>query len=143
MPPYPALFLVFLGACATQTMAVSSGTARFTEYPDSLFQAVESACDGPAKTFSRPSADLVECREFLPPEPTAAIILKFDGTPQNLPQLVIRFRTHAEGPGYLVENDIFLNVPQKSGDSLQVRQQDARLSHTLDALYQRSGGIPE
>jgi hypothetical protein len=143
MPPYPALILVVLGACATQSVTVSSGKARFTDYPDSLVMAVKFACDGPAKTFSRPNANLMECREFLPPEPTAAIILRFDGTPEDLPQLVIQFRTHADSPGFIVENDVFLSVPQKTGVPLKVFQRDARISRTLDALYQRAGGVPE
>jgi len=135
--------IVVLGACATQDVEVSSGKARFTEYPDALIEAFESACEGPAQSFRRPGPDVVECREFLPPQTTAAIILNFDGTPEDLPELVIRFRTQIDAPGYLVENDVFLNVPQKSGRPLQVRKPDHKLSRTLDSLYVRAGGVPE
>lgn len=150
MRPVLIPVLVVLGACATQDVAAGSGKARFTEYPETLFAAIESACTDPAQSFSRSTAtqapDMVECREYLPPEPTAAIILKYDGTPRDLPQLVIRFSTQPDGPGstqYLVENDVFLNVPQKTGRPLQVRQIDPRMRRTLDALYLRAGGVPE
>ena len=138
-----ALLVLSLGACATQDVAPPSGKARFNAYPDALYAAFESACSGPAQTFSRPEAGVVECREFLPPEPTAAIILNFDGTPEKLPQLVIRFRTRKDDPGYLVENDVYLNVPQKSGGPIEVRQNDSRLLRRLDTLYRRAGGVPE
>lgn len=134
---------VVLSACATQDVVVSSGKARFAEYPDSLIEALEATCARPAQTFARPDRDSVECREFLPPEPTAAIILTYDGTPQDLPQLVIRFQTRADAPGYLVENDVFLRVPQKKGPALRVRQSDAGLNRMLDELYTRAGGVPE
>lgn len=137
-----ALLFVALGACATQDVAVSSGKARFTEYPDTLFAAFKSACEGPAQSFNRPAPDLVECREYLPPQTTAAIIVNFDGTPEDLPELVIRFRAEQQEPGYLVENDVFLNVPQREGNPVQVRMPDPKLSRTLDALYVRAGGVP-
>jgi hypothetical protein len=130
-------------ACGTQDVAVSTGKARFADYPDSLISALQIACDGPAQTFSRPTRNSMECREYLPPEPTAAIILTYDGTPEDLPQLVIHFQTRAEAPGYVVENEVFLNVPQKLGPDLKVRQADARLNRMLDALYTRAGGLPE
>lgn len=135
--------IVVLGACTTQDVVVSSGKARFAEYPVALIDALESVCGGPAQSFVRSDPDIVECREFLSPETTAALILNFDGTPEDLPEQVIRFSTQVEPTGYLVENDVFLNVPQKTGRALQVRKPDARLNRTLDALYERAGGIPE
>jgi len=143
----PALILAPLGmvlaSCATQDMVASTGKARFADYPDTLISALQAACSGPAQAFSRPSANAIECREYLPPEPTASIILTYDGTPEDLPQLVIRFETRADAPGYVVQNDVFLNVPQKTGAPLKVRQRDARMSRVLDALYERAGGVPE
>lgn len=132
-----------LAGCATQDIDVSTGKARFAAYPDALIEAFESACEGPAQSFVRTGSDVVECREYLPPTTTAAIILNFDGTPEDLPELVIRFRTQIDAPGYLVENDVFLNVPQKTGRALQVRRPDPKLDRTLDALYVRAGGTPE
>jgi hypothetical protein len=108
-----------------------------------LIEAFKSACSGPAQSFHRPEPDLYECREYLPPEPTAAIILNFDGTPEDLPQLVIRFRTRPDGTDFLVQNDVFLKVPQKTGVPLQVRQNDQRMLRTLNLLYRRAGGVPE
>lgn len=137
------LGLMALSACATQDIEVSTGRARFTEYPDGLITAFESACTGPAQKFRRPEPDLVECREYLPPESTAAIILNYNGTPEDLPELVIQFRTRADKTDYVVQNDVFLNVPQKQGAPLQVRQRDRALGRTLDALYARAGGVPE
>jgi hypothetical protein len=143
MRPPLALIAVLLCGCATQDAALSSGKARFSAYPDTLIAAFESACAGPAQSFGQPTSDVVECREYLAPEPTAAIILTYDGTTEDLPQLVIRFRTQQSSPGYLVENDVFLNVPQKSGPPRIVRQNDPRMDRALAALYERAGGVPE
>lgn len=137
------LILVLLGACAPQSGPATSGKARFAQYPTGLFEALESACEGDAQTFLRIGRERVECREYLPPEQTAAIILAHDGTPTDLPQLVIRFDTRADGPGWLVENDVFLSVPQKSGKALELRDSNPQLDQTLNALYQRAGGAPE
>ncbi len=142
------LAFVALSACATQNVVSSnvvssSGRAFFSEYPDMLIAAFESACASPTQSFSRPEPGMVECRKLLSPEATAAIILNFDGTPEALPELVIRFRTSPEAPGYLVENDVFLHVPQKSGPARVLRKPDAQLSRTLQSLYLRSGGVPE
>ena len=138
-----ALICALVGACSTQDVEVSSGKARFTAYPDALIEAFQSACGGPAQSFERPAEDLVECREYLPSETTAAVILSFNGTPEDLPELVIRFHTESAERGFLVENDVFLSVPQKSGQPVQVRRSDPRLSRMLDKLYVRAGGVPE
>lgn len=138
-----AFTLVALTACAQIESDPPSSRARFPTYPTDLLAAFESACSGPAQSFSAPAPDLVECRELLPPEPTAAIILGYNGTPEKLPQLVIRFRTRADEPGFLVENDVYLNVPQKTGQDIQVRQYDTRLHRTLSQLYEKAGGTPE
>lgn len=147
MRPVPAalglLLTVVISTCTTQDIVASNAKARFAAYPDSLVEALESACAGPAQTFLRPTPDSIECREYLPPEPTAAIILTYDGIPSDLPQLVIRFKTQSDTQGYLVENDVYLNVPQKSGAPLHVRQQDPRLNRVVKALYRRAGGVPE
>lgn len=137
------LLMVVCAGCTTQNVGVSNGKARFTEYPDRLIAAFSAACEGPAQSFLRPSQDLVECREYLPPEPTAAIILQFDGTPSDLPELVIQFRTEELAPGYIVSNEIFLNVPQKTGSPLRVRMEYPRVQRSLDALYRLSGGVPD
>ena len=63
--------IVALAACTTQDVGTPSGKAHFAAYPDSLFDAFESACGGPAQSFRRPEPDMVECREYLPPEATA------------------------------------------------------------------------
>ncbi len=139
----PALLSVVVAGCATQDLASYTGKARFAEYPDSLFLALQSACEGKAQEFTRPTSSTVECREYLPPEATASIILTYDGVPEELPQLVIQFQTRADTLGYIVENDVFLDVPQKSGPSLRVRQKDARLDRILNDLYRRAGGVPE
>ncbi len=143
MRPALALILATLAACTPRPEAPSTGKARFASYPDTLFAALEMACSSPAQTFLRPSRDRVECREYLPPEPTAALILTHDGMQEDLPRLVIRFDARADAPGWLVENDVFLNVPRRSAPALELRESDPQLNRTLDALYHRAGGVPE
>lgn len=137
------LLTVVLAGCATQDIVVPNAKARFASYPDSLISAMQSACTGAAQRFSRPTRDSIECHEYLPPEPTAAIILTYDGTPSDLPELVIRFRIRKDAPGFLVENDVYLSVPQKSGGVVHVPQKDPRLNRVVAKLYGRAGGVPE
>ena len=56
---------------------------------------------------------------------------------------MIRFRAEDQGASYLVTNDIFVNVPQKTGGPRQVPFDDKRLRRELDTLYLRVGGTPE
>lgn len=141
------LGIAFLAGCQSapppQAQNVAMPKARFTHYPDSLLNAFRSACSQPAQSYSRLDADTVECREYLPPEATAAIILNFDGTHEELPELVIRFRTEAADTGYLVENDVFIHVPRRNGPALNVRRNDPHLKRTLGRLYTYSGGVLE
>ncbi len=131
-------------ACAPQHDVVSSGQARFSEFPEPLYAAVQAACAGPAQSFSRPEPGIIECRELLSPDVTAAVILGLDGTIEDLPELVIRFSaTEAlDGIGYMVKNDIFLNVPRKDASTARVGLEDRRMSRTINALYRKAGGTP-
>ena len=53
------------------------------------------------------------------------------------------FSAAQDSQSYLVSNEIFVNIPQKSGGPRQVPFRDARLRRQLDALYRNAGGVPE
>ncbi len=135
--------MLMLGACAPQDLEPPHTKARFSSYPRDLLGAFESACTGPANLYSEPADGVAECREYLPPDPTAALILQYDGTPEDLPQMVIQLRTRADTPGFLVEHDVYLNVPQKTGADIQIREYDTELHRTLEQVFIRAGGVPE
>ena len=135
--------IVFLAACAPQDIGPSSGKARFSEYPETLFDAFRASCVGPARSFQSEGRNTAECRELMPPEITAAFIIEYTGVPEDLPRLVIRFRAEQDDGTYLVRNDVYVNVPQRTGGPRQVPFQDARLARQLDLLYLNAGGVPE
>lgn len=139
----PALSLVALAACQPQDVDGPSQRARFADYPDLLFSALESVCSEPSDTFSRPVRDTVECRSYLAPDATAAIIVRYDGRLDALPQLVMQFRARADAPGYLVDYDTYLSVPQKTGAPLRVVQQSPTIAQRLEQVMRRAGGVPE
>ena len=141
-PLMPMLFAV-LGACATQNAGESSGTARFPEFPAKLFTALEGTCADPAQKYVRISRNVAECREFLEPQATAAIILSYDGTTENLPQLVIRLTARPDGQDYLLTTDAYLNVPQKDQRIVHVAFPSHGFDRALQELYRNSGGVPE
>ena len=116
--------------------------ARFTERPDHLFSALEETCVKPADTFVRKSPNLVQCRTFLPPKPTAAIILSYDGTIKDLPELVVQLSGQTDSGSYVLENSYFLNVPQLSGTTVHVRQGDRRVERSMISLMRAAGGVP-
>jgi hypothetical protein len=116
--------------------------ARFTERPAHLFAALEETCTKPADTFVRKSMDLVQCRTFLPPEPTAAIILNYDGTIKELPELVVQLSGQIDADSYVLENSYFLEVPQHRGPTLLVHQGDRRVERSMISLMRAAGGVP-
>lgn len=135
--------MMILSACAPQYVGPASGKARFSEFPQPLFDAFRASCVGPTRSFSEPRPNSAECRELMPPDITAAFILEYDGQLQDLPRLVIRFQAEQDAQSYLVRNDIFVNIPQSTGAPRQVPFQDARLRRELDTLYTNAGGVPE
>ncbi|MHA6262093.1 hypothetical protein ACXYMO_02735 [Arenibacterium sp. CAU 1754] len=137
------LSLVVLGACATQDVAQTKSVARFDGYPDMLFAALESACSAPADTFRRLSRNSVECRSYMPPQATANAILNYDGTPEDLPQLVFKVDATPETPGYSVTFQAFLNVPQKSGPAVKVIHSSPAITRKMNAILSSAGGVPE
>ncbi len=137
------LVILFLAACAPQYVGPSSGKARFSEYPDMLFESFRASCSGPTRTFKSSDPNTAECLELMPPNITAAFILEYTGVPEDLPRLVIRFRAEPDRESYLVRNDVYINVPQRTGGPRQVPYQDPQLRRQLDLLYIRAGGTPE
>ena len=95
---------------------------------------------GPTQEFTASGQTRVECREYLPAETSAAVTLRFNGRPDALPKLIIRYDTSPQNGGYLVKNQIFLDVPQKSGADRIFLQTDAALVSQVSTLYQRTGG---
>jgi hypothetical protein len=136
-------FILILAACAPQYVGPSSGKARFSEYPAGLFASFSASCTGPARTFRASGPNTAECLEFMPPRITAAFILEYTGVPEDLPRLVIRFQAEPDSDSYLVRNDIYVNVPQRTGAARQVPYDDPKLRRQLDLLYIRAGGVPE
>lgn len=141
-PILVATFFTILTACATQDLVPGKNAAHFDQYPTRLFNVFETACSGPEHTFNRPSDDVYECRELLPPPATAAAILQYDGYPEDLPQLVIRFIAQSQDPGYRVDTELFLNVPRRSGAALRVIPSDPRISRRMSRLLRAAGGEP-
>ncbi|MFA3915432.1 hypothetical protein [Ruegeria hyattellae] len=136
------LALALLTACAPQDVVPGKSSARFMEYPTQLFDVFEAACTGPAYTFSHTGKEVYECRELLPPPEAAATILAYDGYPEDLPQLVIRFVATEDAPGYVVDAELFLNVPQKEGLAQRVVPGDPRINRRMSRLLRMAGGAP-
>lgn len=143
MPPFrflPALAL--LVACSQQDAPPASRSAQFDQHPDRLFDTFETGCSGPGETFRKVSKRTYECREFLPPETTAYLILNYSGDPQDLPQSVMRLTSTRNEAGYRVDARIFFNVPQRTGATVEIPVESKALDQALGALYQRMGGSP-
>ena len=135
-----ALSRVALWGCTTQDVEVLSNAARFPAYPDALFSAIESTCTDPADTLLRPKRGILECRSFLSPEESAALIITYDGTPEKLPQLVMRFQALKDNGGYLVDYQAFIDVPQKTGAPVRLSQHSPWVLRRMAQIFQLSGG---
>ncbi len=140
------LLVAGLAACApavtpppeASRRPVPEQVARFAERPAAIFTALEQACTAPHQRLERPAADVLECRMLLPPAPTAHAILRYSGTIERLPELVIRLRVQDAAEGFVLGAAQFLEVPQAAGGDLRVvypdRELDARLRDVLVSL---------
>lgn len=136
----PAFALIV--ACTPQDVPEATRSAQFESYPDRLFKTFETSCSGPGETFRRIGGQIVECSEFLPPDATAYLILTYDGSPEDLPQSVMRLTSTKNAGGYRVDASLFFKVPQKAGVAVEVPVESKTLDRALGALYQAMGGSP-
>ena len=134
---------LLLIACVAPAPQDTSGKARFPGYPQALFDAFRASCTGPARDFVTTDRNTVECRELMPPDLTASVLLAYDGTLEDLPRLVVRFRAEAQEASYLVSNEVFVNVPRRDRAALRLQFSDRRLARELAQLYSSAGGVPE
>ncbi len=129
-------------ACTPQETPATSRSAQFSAFPDKLFATFETSCNGPGEEFRKIGNRQFECQELLPPKTTAYLILNYDGYPQNLPKSVTRLTAEKNAGGYLVEADLFFNVPRETGPAAKVPVESKELDKTLSAIYRTMGGSP-
>lgn len=117
--------------------------AHYDRFPTGLALAARAACGDPAETFITHSDLWFECQSLMPPEPTAGLILKYDGTMDDLPKLVISFRfSPASTGGLTLHQQNYALVPQRGGGAVRIAQPSARIDATMRALIRKSGGTP-
>ena len=80
---------------------------------------------------------------YLPPDETAALILQYDGTTENLPQLVVRFDARQDGSDYIVDTYAYAEVPQKSGRVVRLNQMTGKAKRRLEKIYVAAGAAPK
>lgn len=129
-------------SCTTQEAPTPSRSAQFSDYPQNLFNSFETDCAGPGDNYQKTGQGSFECRELLPPDTTAFLILNYDGLPQKLPQIVTRLSSIKNQLGYRVDADLFFLIPQKTGKTLKVPVQSSALDRDFSRLYTNFGGDP-
>ncbi len=117
-------------------------SAYFAERPDALIKAAQLACSGPGETVHAPRPGVVQCHMLLEPQSTAAAILAYDGTVDDLPRLVVSLASARAGDGYVVTGCAFLKVPQKAGGVKRVVHNDPRIATRLRRMLEYLGGQP-
>ncbi|WP_171090223.1 MULTISPECIES: hypothetical protein [unclassified Ruegeria] len=135
-------FLACIVACAPQDVPYASRSAQFETYPQRLFDVFETSCSGPGESFERTSGQTFECREFLPAEASAYLILNYDGNPQDLPQSVMRLTSSKNADGYRIDANVFFKVPQRTGSVVEVPLDSTELDQSISRLFQAMGGSP-
>ncbi|WP_299889774.1 hypothetical protein [uncultured Ruegeria sp.] len=137
----PAMAMIV--ACTPQDVPIASRSAQFESYPQRLFDTFEISCSGPGETFKKIGSRAFECRESLPPDATAYLILTYDGYPKELPQSVMRLTSTRNDAGYLVDANLFFEVPQKTGQTINIPIESKTLDEAISNLYQAAGGSPK
>ncbi|WP_144389823.1 hypothetical protein [Phaeobacter sp. 22II1-1F12B] len=70
-------------------------------------------------------------------------IMAYEGILDDLPRLVLQFHVEPDEPGYLVQFDSYLNVPQKTGAPLRVFYRNPTVTQTVNKIMRVAGGVPE
>jgi hypothetical protein len=90
----------------------------------------------------RPDAMTLRCESLPPVEATAALILEYDGTVDDLPRLVTSVSAVARGDSHLVSTDTYIRVPLRTGGIRVIRLEDAALDRAIREVLIRTGGRP-
>lgn len=142
---YVAASAGLLAACeqpVTDPGAPSVASARFDQAPPILDEATQMACDDPGSELVRPRPGVIQCRLLLSPEATAAAILTYDGSIEDLPRLVISLSTQKARTGDVVTGCAFLMIPLKDGSVRRVVHNDRALDARLRRMLAAVGGQP-
>lgn len=141
-----ALYLV-LAACApplpppaASNQPLPEQRALFAQPPDNILDALREGCMSPTQRLVQVSDSITECRMLMPPDATAGAILRYDGTIDALPELVIRLRLEKVAQGYELGAAQFLEVPRAAGDVLHVVYPDPVLDRRLRFILTALGG---
>ncbi len=122
--------------------APGSPRAFFAAYPEALLMAVEQSCEGPGQSVIRPTDAELRCEGLPPVDATAALILQYDGTVDDLPRYVSSIALAESDGGYVVTADNYIRVPQQEGGQRIVRFPDERLDAVITDVFVRAGGQP-
>lgn len=145
-----ALYLVpclMLAACAAPEpppaatqQPLPEQRAIFAEPPEDIFDALREGCMSPTQRLVQVSESVIECRMLMPPNATAGAILRYDGTIDALPELVIRLRLDQVAGGFELGAAQFLEVPRAAGGVIRVVHPDPVLDRRLQAILTALGG---
>ncbi|ROU04041.1 hypothetical protein [Histidinibacterium lentulum] len=116
--------------------------AFFPEFPERLLFAVAAAWAGPGQQIVRPDDASLRCESLPPVDAAAALILRYDGTVDDLPRLVTAVSSAPEGGGHLVRTDTYIRVPKRTGGVEVIRLGDAELDRAIRSVLVRAGGRP-
>ncbi len=145
----PVTLYLVLAACAAPRpppaairQPLPEQRALFAAPPKEILDTLREGCMSATQRFVQVSETVIECRMLMPPNATAAAILRYDGTIDALPELVIRLRLEKVAEGYELGATQFLEVPRAAGDMLYVVHPDPVLDRRLRQILTGLGGTP-
>ncbi len=115
-------------------------SAFFDTYPDRLFAVATLACTSPGEELVRAGPQSLRCETLPPPGAAADLILRYDGSVQDLPRFISSVDAVASRGGYLVTLDSYIRVPRKTGPATQIRLASPRLVAMRQSLLKAAGG---
>ena len=128
-------------ASVQQAVAAGAPQAYYDSLPEHLFFAHEQVCRNPGEEFLRPSRTEIRCEMLLPPDATGALILRYDGSVEDLPKVAMAFVAQAAAQGgYVVTADNYIRIPQRSGGTRLIRLPDPELRKSMEELLTITGG---
>lgn len=120
--------------------------AYFEDFPDDLVLFFASSCDRAADKlvpFEAADGEIgIRCESLPTPEAAAAIILRFEGSVEDIPTIVRTLSARQTPPGVTVTVDTYFRVPRRDGGTQIVRFPTAPFQDTVIELLEAAGGRP-
>lgn len=112
----------------------------FTQRPEFVLNAMRDMCQSPDTELVRSDADGLECRFLIEPRITAALILAYDGTIDDLPRAVLQASIAPDSDGHVLTLTPYAQIPRRRDTPALLPLDSPRFLRAITRSMTRLGG---